>query len=130
MGKRDTIEVVIIALYITGAILLLVTTYLIYVRRYRKRGQLKAINDVVFHTSRYDNYNRPTQFLIELPKAGNLKLNLLNDKEEFVTTLFDQNCEPGEFTVPFDPIKYDNGSYFLHLISDSASLLRKIKIEK
>jgi hypothetical protein len=130
MGKRDTVDLVLIGLYITGAVLLLITAYLIYLRRYIKRGKMKMLNDVILHTSRYDLYHGPTKFLLELPKDSKVNLALLDENEKFVLTLLNSEMEAGQHPVPFDPAALNNGVYYLSLQTDNASFLRKITIEK
>lgn len=129
MGKRESIEVILLGLYITGAVLLLVTAYVLYVRRYRKRGVLKAVNDVVFTTSRYDVYNSPTSFLIELPGPSYINLLLLDKEEKPLTSLLEGDFEAGLHEVRFSPSEYGNGIYYLSLKTTHASILRRITIE-
>ncbi len=130
MGKRDTVDLVLIGLYITGAVLLLITAYLIYLRRYIKRGKMKILNDVILHTSRYDLYHAPTKFLLELPKNSHVNLSLLDENETLVLQLLNTDLTMGEHPVPFDPTQLNNGVYFLSLKTDHASFLRKITVEK
>ena len=130
MGKRDTVDLVLIGLYITGAVLLLITAYLIYLRRYIKRGKMKMLNDVILHTSRYDLYHAPTKFLLELPKKSHVDLALLDENEKLVLQLLNIEMEAGEHPVSFDPTPLNNGVYYLSLKTDNASFLRKITIEK
>lgn len=130
MGKRDTVDLVLIGLYITGAVLLLITAYLIYLRRYIKRGKMKMLNDVILHTSRYDLYHAPTKFLLELPKKSNVDLSLLDENEKLVLQVLNAEMEVGEHSVSFDPTPLNNGVYYLSLKTDNASFLRKITIEK
>lgn len=128
MGTRETSAVVVIILYVTGAILLMITAYVLYLRKFR-RGTLEALNNVEFITSRYDKYNSKTQFLIDLPRASGVMLKLLNDKEELVKEILAQQCEAGQVTIKFDPSEFTNGIYYLSLVTDHANILRKITIE-
>lgn len=130
MGKRDTVEVLIIILYITGAVLLMVTAYLIYLRKYRRRGRMEMMNNIEFRTSRYDVYHTKTQFLLQLPKPCNVSLTLLDAAEKPVKELLQGELSPGLHTIIFDPAELENGIYFLSLKTDNASVLRKITVEK
>lgn len=130
MGKRDTVEVLLIILYVTGALITLITAYYLYIRKYRKRGKLKVLNDVILHTSRYDQFTSETQFLLELPKETHVKLTLLNSSEQQVANLLDEFKSAGEYPITFNPLQYENGDYFLHLESENATLMRKIHISK
>jgi len=130
MGKRDSIDVAIVILYITGAILLMVSAYLIYLKRYRQRGRMEMMNNIEFTTSRYDVYHAKTQFLLQLPKPTQVDLNLLDATENQVRKLLQGNMEAGQHAIVFDPADLDNGTYFLSLKTDHASVLRKITIDK
>ncbi|MBK9591274.1 MAG: hypothetical protein IPO32_07155 [Crocinitomicaceae bacterium] len=130
MGERDTVDLVLIGLYITGAVLLLITAYLIYLRRYIKRGKMKMLNDVILHTSRYDLYHAPTKFLLELPKKSQVDLALLDENEKLVLQLLNIEMEAGQHPVAFDPTPLSDGVYYLSLKTDNASFLRRITIEK
>lgn len=130
MGERDTVDLVLIGLYITGAVLLLVTAYLIYLRRYIKRGKMKMLNDVILHTSRYDVYHAPTKFLLELPKNSHVDLSLMDENEKLVLQILNTDMHVGEHPISFDPTAFNNGIYYLSLKTDNASFLRKITIEK
>ena len=111
MGSRETSTVIIIILYVTGALLLMITAY------------------VEFVTSRYDKYTTKTQFLIDLPRPSFVALKLLNNNEELVKNILDGQYETGQHTVKFDPAEFSNGTYFLSLVTDHATILRKITIE-
>jgi hypothetical protein len=130
MGKRDTVDLVLIGLYITGAVLLLITAYLIYLRRFISRGKMKMLNNVILHTSRYDKYHAPTKFLLELPKDSHVNLALLDEKEQPVLSLLNSDMKAGEHPVSFDPTTLNDGVYFLSLKTDNASFLRKITVAK
>lgn len=129
MGTRNTSEILLIVFYITGAILLMITAYLLYIKKY-KRGTLEALNNVIFITSRYDKYNAKTQFLIDLPRNSKVDLVLLDQKENLVKELLNKDLEAGQHKVEFDPADYENGIYFLSLKTENANMLRKITIEK
>ena len=128
MGSRETSTVIIIILYVTGALLLMITAYILYLKKY-KRGTLEALNNVEFVTSRYDKYTTKTQFLIDLPRPSFVALKLLNNNEELVKNILDVQYETGQHTVKFDPAEFSNGTYFLSLVTDHATILRKITIE-
>ena len=128
MGTREVSEVFMIVLYVTGAVLLMITAYVLYIKRF-KRGTLEALNNVVFITSRYDKYQTKTQFLIDLPRNSGVELLLLDQKEVLVKELMKKELEAGQHTVVFDPTEFNNGIYYLSLKTENASGLRKITIE-
>ncbi|MBI3133067.1 MAG: hypothetical protein HYZ14_00185 [Bacteroidetes bacterium] len=130
MGKRDTVEVLVIILYVTGAVLLMLAAYLIYLKKYRRRGRMEMLNNIEFITSRYDTYHAKTRFLLQLPKPCGVDLNLLDASEKQVRVLLQGNLEAGQHTIVFDPSDFENGTYFLSLKTDSTSVLRKITIDK
>ncbi len=129
MGVTDTVHLLIVILYVTGGLILLVTAYIIYIRKYRKRGRMEMLNNIVFTTSRYDVYSSKTQFLLELPKACDVELDLLDEKENPVRKIIQKNMESGQHIIPFDPAEFANGIYFLSLKAAHSSVLRKITIE-
>jgi len=129
MGTRDTADVIRIIFYVTGALLLMITAYALFLRKY-KRGTLEALNNVVFITSRYDKYHSKTQFLIDLPRQSHVELYLLDKNEGLVKSLLNAELEVGQHKIEFDPLVYDNGIYYLSLKTNNASMLRKITIEK
>lgn len=129
MGVSDTVHLLIVILYVTGGLILLVTAYILYIRRFRKRGRMEMLNNVVFTTSRYDVYSSKTQFLLELPKSCDVELSLLDEKEQPVEKILQAHFESGQHIIPFDPAKFANGIYFLSLNAAHSSILRKITIE-
>jgi len=129
MGTREVSEVLMIVFYVTGSVLLMITAYVLYIKRY-KRGSLEALNNVVFITSRYDKYQFKTQFLIDLPRDSKIELLVLDQKEVLVKELLNKDFEAGQHKVEFNPEDYDNGIYYLSLKTENASMLRKITIEK
>lgn len=130
MAYRTLSENIIIILYVTGAVLLFVAAYVIYISKFRKRGTLKAMNDVELQTSRYDVYDKSSQFLLILPKSSKVKLDLLSSDEKLIRVLKEGNFESGQHVVDFDISNLENGIYFLSLISDHANLLRRIEVRK
>lgn len=116
-------------LYATGATLLFITSYILYIKRF-KRSKLLAVNEVTLTTSRYDVYSVKTQFLMELPKKVSVKLVLLNEQEQVVKTLVDEELDAGENVVDFDPALFEVGNYYLSLKTEGTSILRRIKIAK
>lgn len=130
MAYRTLSENIIIILYVTGAVLLFVAAYVIYISKFRKRGTLKAMNDVELQTSRYDVYDKSSQFLLILPKSSKVKLDLLSSDEKLIRVLKEGNFESGQHMVDFDINDLENGIYFLSLISDHANLLRRIEVRK
>jgi len=124
-----TADVIFGILYATGAILLLVTSYVLYIKRF-KRNKLKAVSEVVLTTSRYDVYAAKTQFLIELSNTVNVALNIANEDQTKTEVLFDGEMVKGENVIDFDPSEMEDGIYYLSLKTEDTSILRKIKIAK
>lgn len=130
MGKRESLDVVLIVLYLSGAVLLLITAYIIYLRKFRRRGKMRMLNNVVLHTSRYDVFQTATQFLLDLPQKSKVKITLLTEKEEPLKTLLEGDLEAGQHPILFNPEPYESGIYFIHLKTDHAEILRRITIDK
>lgn len=128
MAPRESIDTARIFLYVTGALLLLIAAYRIYLLKFRK-GVLEAMNNVRFVTSRYDRYSARTQFMIDLPKPSAVELTLLDASESRISDLLNGPMEAGQHTIMFDPSDFNNGIYYLSLRTDNASILRKITIE-
>ncbi|MFT5824185.1 MAG: hypothetical protein ACI8ZM_005451 [Crocinitomix sp.] len=129
MGKAESVDIILGILYAVAAVMFFVVSYVYFIKRF-KRNKLLAVNDVVLTTSRYDQYQNKTQFLIELSKQLKVTLSLLDDKEQEVDVLLDEELEPGENVVDFDPLNYQAGIYYLSLKTTGTSILRKINIEK
>ncbi|NOQ72042.1 MAG: hypothetical protein GQ574_08580 [Crocinitomix sp.] len=129
MGKAESVDIILGILYALAAVMLFVVSYVYFIKRF-KRNKMLAVNDVVLTTSRYDQYENKTQFLIELSKQLKITLRLLDDKEQEVAVLLDEELEPGENVVDFDPLNYQDGIYYLSLKTDGTSILRKISINK
>ena len=127
MGKSESSDIILGILYASAAIFLFVACYMIYVKRFR-RNKLVAIDEVVFSTSRYDEYSAKTQFLIELATANHVKVKLMNANEEDLAVLVDADMPAGENVVDFDPTLFENGVYYLSLITEGTTILRRIKI--
>lgn len=129
MGNLSKLDYFLGVLYATAAILFFVVSYLLFIKRFKK-AKLEAVHDIVLTTSRYDNYQTKTQFLIEVPKKTTVKFELLNEHEELVKLLLNETIKAGETVFNFDPIDLKDGIYFLSLNSENTSILRKIKISK
>lgn len=127
MGKSESSDIIFGILYASAAIFLFVASYMIYVKRFR-RNKLVAIDEVVFSTSRYDEYSAKTQFLIELATANHVKVKLMNANEEDLAVLIDTDMPAGENVMDFDPTLFENGVYYLSLITEGTTILRRIKI--
>ena len=127
MGKSESSDIIFGILYASAAIFLFVASYMIYVKRFR-RNKLVAIDEVVFSTSRYDEYSAKTQFLIELATANHVKVKLMNANEEDLAVLIDADMPAGENVMDFDPTLFENGVYYLSLVTEGTTILRRIKI--
>jgi hypothetical protein len=127
MGKSESSDIILGILYASAAVFLFVASYMIYIKRFR-RNKLVAIDEVVFSTSRYDEYSAKTQFLIVLATANHVKVKLMNAKEEDLAVLIEADMPAGENVMDFDPTLFENGVYYLSLITEGTTILRRIKI--
>ncbi len=127
MGKTESSDIIFGILYASAAIFLFVASYMLYLKRFR-RNKLVSVDEVVFSTSRYDEYGAKTQFLIELSATNHVKVKLLNQDEKDVAILLDREMPAGENVMDFDPSVYENGVYYLSLITEGTTILRRIKI--
>ena len=129
MGKYTTAEVVLLFLYITGAIALLITSYVYYLKKF-KRNKLEALNQITLETSIENRFTGKTQFLIIAPKKENVIFELLDLEENKIDDILTLSEIEGQFPVKFDASKYEAGKYFLYLKTDNTKILRKITILK
>lgn len=123
-------ELVIGALYGTGALLLLIAAYVLYIRKVRNRGRFEAANQIRFETSLNNIFTVKTQFLITFTAQEHARLDLLNENEEYIKTLLDEDLSEGEHIVDFNPAEFDAGKYYLSLKTQTTSILRKITISE
>lgn len=129
MGKLETSDIIFGILYASAAIMLLIVSYRLFIRRF-KRNKLVAMSEVTLTTSRYDVYKSPTQFLIELSENLHVKLSLLDEDEKELRVISEADMYKGENVVDFDPLYLDEGIYYLYLKTENSSILRKIRIAK
>ncbi len=127
MGNYTTTEIIVVFLYITGSLMLLITSYLLYLKRFKKR-KMKAMNNLVFETSITNKFKGKTQFLIISPEEEELSLELLDENEEKIGDIIQLTEVSGHLPVNFDTASYKPGNYFLYLKSKNATILRKIEI--
>jgi hypothetical protein len=127
MGKSESVDIILGILYALAAVMFFVVSYMYFIKRF-KRNKLLAVNDVTLTTSRYDNYDNKTQFLIELSRDLMVTLKLLDENEQEVSTLLEKELEAGENAVDFDPMNYQDGIYYLSLKTEGTSILRRINI--
>ena len=52
----------------------------------------------------------------------------MNANEEDLAVLVDADMPAGENVVDFDPTLFENGVYYLSLITEGTTILRRIKI--
>ena len=128
MGKLETVDIILGILYATGAITLLIASYMLFIKRF-KRSKLASISEVTITGSRTNIYRDKTQLMIETSKGVDVELNLLDSTEALVKGLLKQILPAGETILDFNPLEFANGNYYLSLKSDNLSILRKIKIE-
>lgn len=129
MGKAESVDIILGILYAVAAVMFFVVSYVYFIKRF-KRNKLLAVNDVTLTTSRYDNYESKTQFLIELSKPLEVTLTLLDENEKEVEVLLVEELEAQENVVDFDPTNYQDGIYYLSLKTEGTSILRKINLGK
>lgn len=127
MGKAESVDIILGILYALAAVMFFVVSYIYFIKRF-KRNKMLAVNDVNLITSRYDNYETKTQFLIELSKDLLVTLKLLDENEQEIITILEKELETGENVVDFDPMNYQDGIYYLSLKTEGTSILRKINI--
>lgn len=128
MNNYSAADIVLMILYITGALTTLFVAYWIYIKKF-KRNKLEAVNDVSLITSEKDNYMDPSQFLVVVPIQDSFKLSLLAEDETHIKVLAEVNENSGEFPVHFDPTDLAPGKYYLYLESTNSNILRKIKVK-
>lgn len=128
MNLFDSTRIILTILYITGAIFLLVVSYMLYIKRFKK-SKLLAVNEVVFTTSRYDTFEVKTQFLIELSENMLVTLKILDADEQEVRTLLNKELNKGQNVLDFYPAEFEDGIYFLSLETTGTLITRKIKIK-
>lgn len=128
MNLFDSTRIILTILYITGAIFLLIVSYMLYIKRFKK-SKLLAVNEVVFTTSRYDTFEVKTQFLIELSENMLVTLKILNADEQEVRTLLNKELNKGQNVLDFYPAEFEDGIYFLSLETTGTLITRKIKIK-
>ena len=127
LNNSSTYDVVMGIVYGVSAFFLIVVSFIILTRKYRRK-KMEAVNNLEFITSRYNVYTENSQFLFKVPFKMHIKLNLLNENDEPIEVLIDEEFEAGEHVYPFEALKYPNGLYFLDLKADNDNTLRKIKI--
>tara|TARA_B110000046_G_C12935593_1_gene373441 strand:- start:123 stop:515 length:393 start_codon:yes stop_codon:yes gene_type:complete len=128
MGKTESVDIILGILYALAAVMFFVVSYMYFIKRY-KRNKMLAVNDVTLTTSRYDNYDNKTQFLIELSRDLAVTLKLLDENEQEVATLLEKELEAGENVIDFDPMNYQDGIYYLSLKTEGTSIQRRISIK-
>jgi len=128
MGKTESVDIILGILYALAAVMFFVVSYMYFIKRY-KRNKMLAVNDVTLTTSRYDNYDNKTQFLIELSRDLAVTLKLLDENEQELATLLEKELEAGENLIDFDPMNYQDGIYYLSLKTEGTSILRRISIK-
>ena len=127
LNDSSAYDVIMGIIYGITAIVLIVTSYIIFTRKFR-RQKMEAINKLEFITSRYNVYTENSQFLFDVPFKMIIDLKLLDENENEVDALVNEEFEKGEHIYNFEVNKYANGIYFLKLAADNVDMLRKIKI--
>ncbi|WP_027419700.1 hypothetical protein [Crocinitomix catalasitica] len=129
MGPLESSTIILGILYATGAVLLFIASYMLFIKRF-KRSKLEAVSDVKLTTSRSNTYSGKTQFLLEVSRPVNVEFNLLDENENKLSEILSGQLVEGEQSVDFDPSSLLDGNYYLSLKTANASILRKIKINK
>jgi hypothetical protein len=129
MGDTGKFDMLMGTLYVSAAVLLLVVSYLLYLKRL-KRGKMVAKSEIKLTTSRYDTYTNNTQFLLELSDPMEVKLELLDAQENYVLTILNESLGGGEQIVDFKMEDLAEGIYYISLKTDNHSILRKITVKK
>lgn len=120
-------EIIMGILYGVTAIVLLFTAYVLFIKRYKVQ-KTEAVNNIEFITSRYNIFTESAQFLFVVPNLSHIKLEVLDENEQYLNTLVDTEYEEGEHIFYFDINQFKSGIYFLKLTSENVNILRKIKI--
>jgi hypothetical protein len=75
-------------------------------------------------------FNPETHIPFALPKAGHVKMEVVNILGQSVSTLVDEQLDAGEHTVVFDGKDYASGIFFYRLTTDSFTDTRKMILLK
>jgi len=113
--------------YGVTAIILMVTSYILYLKKYRA-SKTEVVNKLEFITSRYNIYTENVQFLYKVPFNMHISLNLTDQQDNIIEVLTNSDLTKGEHVFKFETAKYPNGVYYLDLKAENVKMLRKIKI--
>jgi|GEM_PF-1269979 len=113
--------------YGVTAIILMVTSYILYLKKYRA-SKTEVVNKLEFITSRYNIYTENVQFLYKVPFNMHISLNLTDQQDNIIEVLTNSDLTEGEHVFKFETAKYPNGVYYLDLKAENVKMLRKIKI--
>jgi len=82
----------------------------------------------------YQNYPNPfnssTIINFSVAKKGNVKLTIFNAVGQKISTLVDEEKNPGKYAVLFDATNFSSGTYFYKLESGSYSKVHKMLLLK
>jgi hypothetical protein len=82
----------------------------------------------------YQNYPNPfnpaTNIKFDLPKAGNVKLNVYDITGKVVSTLVDDNMNAGSYSYDFNASELSSGIYFYKIESEEFTYIRKMILVK
>ncbi len=82
----------------------------------------------------YQNYPNPfnssTKINFSVAKKGNVKLTIFNAVGQKISTLVDEEKNPGKYAVLFDATNFSSGTYFYKLESGSYSKVHKMLLLK
>lgn len=129
MGDGGKFDMLMGALYVSGALLLLIVSYILFLKKL-KRGKMIAKSEIKLTTSRYDTYKNNTQFLLELSDPMHVNMNLLDENELVIRSLLKDDVAAGERILDFEMEDLADGIYYISLKTGNHSILRKITVKK
>jgi hypothetical protein len=71
-------------------------------------------------------FSKTSTINLKVSKQMNLKITVLNNLGQFISTLYESNSEIGNHSIPVNLEDYSNGSYYLVFSLDNKTLVRKI----
>lgn len=129
MDQQAKWKIVLGILYVITALVLIGVAYYFYLKKF-KRNKLVAMSGVSLITSRENIFKAKTRFLVVSPEKFQVRVDLLDENEVFISTLLDEKVINEELPFDFDPADYDSGKYYLYLTTDNAKILRSITIAR
>jgi hypothetical protein len=70
--------------------------------------------------------NSAAHFLYSLKNAGNIQITIMDNLGREVHQLFHGYAEVGQNSIPIDPSKFANGTYFIRITADGMTAMKKL----